>query len=173
MLRRLGHQPLVCICDNGSEDGTPSALRDLEAEFEDIPLHLILNPKNLGSSIARNQIIDYVLAAGADYLLFMDGDIEVVPFSSFSMLRYMENQGSQLGCIGAHSQWQTLTASGPAAQIYGLIPNPSSPRTWLPGLNMACSGARCSTLGYALTKMIPSTSPVGASKTTTWPSRWM
>ena len=28
---------------------------------------------------------------GGDYVLFIDGDIELVPFSSFSMLRHMED----------------------------------------------------------------------------------
>jgi hypothetical protein len=48
-----------------------------------------------------------MLSEDADYLLFMDGDIEIVPFSSFAMLRHMENQGSELGSIGVHSHWQT------------------------------------------------------------------
>jgi hypothetical protein len=48
-----------------------------------------------------------MLECNADYLLFMDGDIEVVPFSSFAMLRYMEHHGDRLGCIGACSAGQT------------------------------------------------------------------
>ena len=52
-------------------------------------------------------IIDHAIQTGADYLLFMDGDIEVVPFSTFAMLRYMETHGSLLGSIGANSVWQT------------------------------------------------------------------
>ncbi len=106
MLQRLGQEPYICVCDNGSTDGTPQALRMLESEV-DVPHKFILNRENLGNSIARNQIIDYMLECGADYLLFMDGDIEIVPFSSFAMLRYMENNGCRLGCIGADSAWQT------------------------------------------------------------------
>lgn len=100
MLQRLGQIPFICICDNGSTDGTPEALQALKAQIE-IPHRFILNQENLGSSIARNQIIDYMRECDADYLLFMDGDIEIVPFSSFAMLRYMENSGHKLGCIGA------------------------------------------------------------------------
>jgi glycosyltransferase involved in cell wall biosynthesis/SAM-dependent methyltransferase len=106
MLRRLGCDPCLCICDNGSTDGTAEALRQVEQELE-MPHRFIYNATNLGNSIARNQIIDYVLECGADYLLFMDGDIEVVPFSSFAMLRYLESRGHRLGCIGADSAGQT------------------------------------------------------------------
>jgi len=106
MLQRLGQEPSICICDNGSTDGTAEALRLLEGKI-DLQYKFILNRENMGNSIARNQIIDYMLECDADYVLFMDGDIEVVPFSSFAMLRYMENNGSRLGCIGADSAGQT------------------------------------------------------------------
>ena len=80
---------------------------ELAAEI-DVPHRLILNAENRGSSVARNQIIDYAVgAADADYLLFMDGDIEIVPFSSYAMLRHMENNGRRLGCIGADSFWHS------------------------------------------------------------------
>jgi glycosyltransferase involved in cell wall biosynthesis/SAM-dependent methyltransferase len=102
-LRRLGHEAFVCVCDNGSTDGTPEALRELEPEM-DIPHKFILNRENLGSSVARNQIIDYMTReCDAVYLLFVDGDIETVPCSSFAMLRHMENHGRLLGCVGANS----------------------------------------------------------------------
>ena len=106
MLRRLGHEPYLCVCDNGSTDGTQEQLRILKAEL-DLPHHFIMNASNVGNSVARNQIIDYMLLCDADYLLFMDGDIEVVPFSSYAMVRYMEHHGAQLGCIGACSAEQT------------------------------------------------------------------
>jgi hypothetical protein len=120
MLQRLGQQPLICICDNGSTDGTPAALASIKAELDDIPFHLILNETNFGSSIARNQIIDYMLSENADYLLFIDGDIEIVPFSSFAMLRYLENQGSQLGCIGAYSLGQTPHREKATSYFYSI-----------------------------------------------------
>ena len=106
MLRRLGHLPYLCVSDNGSTDGTSFALRAIEPEL-DFPHRFILNPHNLGNSIARNQIIDYMLECGADYLMLMDGDIEIVPFSSFAMLRHMENSGHRLACVGADSSGHT------------------------------------------------------------------
>ncbi len=106
MLRRLGLSPHLCVCDNGSVDGMPEALVALDPTI-DFPHRFILNPRNVGSSIARNQIIDYMLECDADYLLMMDGDIEVVPFSSFSMVRHMENSGRRLGCVGPDSSGHT------------------------------------------------------------------
>jgi glycosyltransferase involved in cell wall biosynthesis len=100
MLQRLGQLPFICVCDNGSTDGTAEALQAIDAEI-DVPHRFILNPANMGSSIARNQILDQMREFDADYVLFIDGDIEVVPFSSFAMLRYMEKNGPRLGCIGA------------------------------------------------------------------------
>ncbi len=119
MLRRLGQDPLICICDNGSTDGTPEALRALEPEI-DVPYRFIFNADNRGNSIARNQIIDTMCNCDADYMLMMDGDIEVVPFSSFAMLRHMENNGSQLGCIGADSAGQTASQSRASNTLYAI-----------------------------------------------------
>lgn len=106
LLQRLGHKATICVCDNGSDDGTPEALEKIRASSA-VPIELILNDHNAGNSIARNQIIDFALRSDADYLLFMDGDIEVVPFSSVAMLRYMETCGGRLGCIGAEHAGQT------------------------------------------------------------------
>lgn len=102
MLARLGCRPFVVVCDNGSVDGTSEMLARLDKEIT-VPHEFILNKENKGSSVARNQIIDLLLERGDDYLMMMDGDIEVVPFSSFAMLRYMEEQGRLLGCLGPHS----------------------------------------------------------------------
>jgi cephalosporin hydroxylase len=102
ILRRLGHNARICVVDNGSSDGTAEALRKIEGKL-DVPHRLILNPENMGNSRARNQVIDHMLESGADYLLFVDGDIELVPFSTFVMLRYMESCGSRLGCFGAYA----------------------------------------------------------------------
>jgi hypothetical protein len=81
LLLRLGHTPFICVCDNGSVDGTQQALRDLDPDI-DVEHRFILNSRNRGSSIAR---------------------IEIVPFSSIAMLRHMESSGSRLGCIGPYA----------------------------------------------------------------------
>lgn len=102
LLRRLGCEASVIVCDNGSIDGTADALRQLDKNI-DLPHRFVINAENRGSSIARNQIIDLFLTDGGDYLMMMDGDIEIVPFSSFAMFRYLEEQGRLLGCLGPHS----------------------------------------------------------------------
>lgn len=102
MLKRLGCEPFVVVCDNGSIDGTRDALEKLDKKIT-LPHEFILNETNKGSSVARNQIIDLMLKRGDDYLLMSDGDIEIVPHSSFAMMRYMEEQGRSLGCLGPHS----------------------------------------------------------------------
>ncbi len=102
LLERLGCEPFITVCDNGSIDGTREKLRRLDKEIE-MPHEFILNDINKGSSVARNQIIDLMLRRDDDYLLMSDGDIEIVPHSSFAMMRYMEEQGRLLGCIGPHS----------------------------------------------------------------------
>jgi glycosyltransferase involved in cell wall biosynthesis len=119
MLQRLGHIPLICVCDNGSLDGTVEAFKKLESQI-DFPHKFIFNSSNVGSSIARNQIIDCVLECDADYVMFLDGDIEIVPFSVFAMLRYMEANGHRLGCIGANSMGQTSQRAKASTVIYSL-----------------------------------------------------
>lgn len=106
MLDRLGYEPLLCVVDNGSTDGTAKGLREIDARVR-FPHCFVFNDRNLGNSIARNRIIRYAREIEADYVLFMDGDIEIVPFSSFAMLRYLETQGAGVGCIGASSSHQT------------------------------------------------------------------
>ncbi|MBV9327140.1 MAG: glycosyltransferase [Chloroflexi bacterium] len=106
LLTSLGHTAHVCVCDNGSADGTATGLRRRERTL-DLPHHFIYNEVNTGNCIARNQIIDYALEVNADLLLLVDGDVEVVPFSSVAMVRYMTQYGDRLGCLGVDSAGQT------------------------------------------------------------------
>ena len=119
MLRRLGQSPYLCIVDNGSEDGTADALKELLSEIA-IPHRLLINSSNLGISIARNQIIEYMLECGAEYLLMLDGDIEIVPFSSFAMLRSMENSGHILG-LGPDSAGHTPHRQRTTPCLYNVV----------------------------------------------------
>lgn len=117
MLRRLGHEPFVCVCDNGSTDGTPEALAAAGAEIE-VPHRFILNRENVGTTRARNQMIDYMAECGGDYLLLTDSDIEIVPFSVFAMFRHMENSGHLLGSLGAYFGESHQTAERAQATEY-------------------------------------------------------
>ena len=122
MLQRLGHDPLICVCDNGSTDGTAEALRALEPEL-DVPCRFLLNTANEGNCIARNRIIDCTLDCGAHYLLLMDGDIEISSFSSFAMLRTMENRDRSLGRLGADSAGQTPYRERASSTLYHIPEN--------------------------------------------------
>ncbi len=119
MLQRLGIDAEICVVDNGSADGTAEELRKLAGTLE-APHHFILNSENVGNSRARNQTIHYMLECGADYILFVDGDIEIVPFSSFVMLRHMESCGSRVGCVGAYSFGCTPDRSQTTPYLYSL-----------------------------------------------------
>ncbi|MET0625889.1 MAG: glycosyltransferase [Pyrinomonadaceae bacterium] len=119
LLKRLGHEASIVVCDNGSTDGLPDALRAAGERLE-VEHHFILNAENRGSSVARNQIIDHFLGSGGDYLFFMDGDIEVVPFSSFAMLRHMEDSGRLLGCLGAYMNGQSPHRARATPFLYSL-----------------------------------------------------
>lgn len=121
LLQRMGHNAAICVCDNGSTDETVEAVQALEPEI-DVPYRLLVNPHNLGNSVARNQILDVMREIDADYTLFMDGDIEAVPFSSFAMLRYMQNCGRGLGCIGADSAGQTRQRDRVSQAWYAVDP---------------------------------------------------
>ncbi|HEX8281837.1 MAG TPA: glycosyltransferase [Pyrinomonadaceae bacterium] len=101
-LGRLGHEPLVVVCDNGSTDGLREALAETDKRLA-VNHRFVFNAENRGSSVARNQIIGAALEWDADYLVLLDGDIEVVPFSTFAMLRHMEDAGRVLGALGAYS----------------------------------------------------------------------
>lgn len=94
-LEMAGFEVQVIAVDNGSTDGMGKELRKRKGQ-----LVSTLNKENLGSSVARNQIIDKAQAWGADYLLFLDGDITVVPWSTLSMVQAMRRDN--LDCLGAY-----------------------------------------------------------------------
>lgn len=108
-LQRLGCHVHIAVVDNGSTDDTANAVQLPGALFPDLPqpwLHR--NSNNYGISVARNQIIDQALELKSDYLLMLDGDIELVPLSSYTMVRYLEAH-STLGCIGAYAASHTTS----------------------------------------------------------------
>ena len=101
-LIQLGNFPMICVVDNGSTDSTMEAIRSSFKGKLPHYLHLCDLPRNMGNCTARNVIIDFAKIQGSKYTLFMDGDIEIVPLSSYTMMRYLECH-SDLGVIGAYS----------------------------------------------------------------------
>lgn len=94
LLRKLGNEAIIIICDNGSTDGTGEFLSRTAT-----PDTVIRNPRNFGISVARNQMITYALRQDCDYILFVDGDIEIIPFSSYALMRHLEAK-EDVGCMG-------------------------------------------------------------------------
>jgi glycosyltransferase involved in cell wall biosynthesis len=118
-LERLGHEPYLCAVDNGSDDGTAAGLRALEPDVG-VPHRIVCNEHNVGNSRARNQIVDYALEVDADYILFVDGDIELVPHSSVAMLRYLEGFGRTLACVGADSNDYSDERANTTSSLFSL-----------------------------------------------------
>ena len=103
-LRELGARVSVFIVDNGSAESMLLALHDKMTKHPEVDwdsVHLLPLEKNYGISKARNMILDYAVQIKSDYILLMDGDIEVVPYSVYHMVRYLRCH-SDVGCIGAY-----------------------------------------------------------------------
>jgi GT2 family glycosyltransferase len=99
-LERMGCKGDVAILDNGSTDGTWDGI--LEVAEKDPRANGVALDANRGISVGRNYLIELALQAKPHYILMLDGDIELVPLSSFVMARYLECH-RELGCIGAYS----------------------------------------------------------------------
>lgn len=64
----------VALVDNGSQDGTPDAVRQA---FPDVTV--IVNDRNLGFAAGNNVGIQHALAAGAEYVFLLNNDTTVDP----------------------------------------------------------------------------------------------
>lgn len=61
--------------------------------------------ENLGQSVARNLIITQCIDKEIDYLLMLDGDIEIIEYSGFAMTNYLlQHKDDKVGCIGMYSR---------------------------------------------------------------------
>jgi GT2 family glycosyltransferase len=74
-LSRVTAPPLRVVCvDNGSTDGSVSAVRELHPE-----VHLIRNEVNLGFAGGHNVGIRWALGHGADWVVLVNNDVVVAP----------------------------------------------------------------------------------------------
>jgi len=96
-LRKFNFDPRIVVVDNGSKDGTQKGIKE---KFGGI--HKILNKKNLGSAIARNQIIDYSVKIGSEFIFFIDCDIAIIPFSVMELFRWLREHANFAYCVGAN-----------------------------------------------------------------------
>lgn len=102
-LEVLGAKVHVIVMDNG-DDGTFEAIKEIH-KF-DRTIILIGNGVNHGQSAGRNAIIIQAMKLKSDYLMFVDGDINVVPLSSYCMTVTISSN-PKMGCLSAHPVRQT------------------------------------------------------------------
>ncbi|HUU09461.1 MAG TPA: glycosyltransferase [Phycisphaerae bacterium] len=98
-LERLGHDRVERLFwDNGSADGTPEFLRELERDGDTLCLH----HENIGKR-ALPQILQQ---CRGEYLLELDDDIEVPDGFLAAMLAAFEKCPRELGTLGLDYIWQ-------------------------------------------------------------------
>lgn len=100
-LHEFGVKLHLFWADNGSDDGTNDSLNDI---FGSTLAAKVTYLTNMGQSRARNDLIWAFLESKAHYMLMVDGDIELVPYSAFAMARFMESVPDNIGCIGMNSR---------------------------------------------------------------------
>ena len=119
----IGIRALMSIIDNGSEDGTFGYMVSLMPSVVTTRGNLAWShraqrlPVNRGISHARNLIIQDALSRGSEFTLLIDGDIEVIPCSVITLLRYLQRYPG-VGCIGPHSGGQTRDRRAVTPQLY-------------------------------------------------------
>ncbi len=87
------YQPIeIIVVDNHSSDGTAILIKE---KFPAIKL--IINDRNLGASMAKNQ---GVLLAKGEYVWFLDSDTEILNKTCLSMMLYLLQKDPEIGAIG-------------------------------------------------------------------------
>lgn len=94
-LVKLGVKVWTYLVDNHSSDHWYESVGDM---FD----HLYVAPENEGQSVARNRIIERAVADELDYLVMLDGDIEIIPWSSQALVGSLIDN-SRYGCVGMYS----------------------------------------------------------------------
>lgn len=114
-LELLGVKAKVYWADNKSTDGTQEAVQEVFGEGPRVASWLFRD--HVGQCAARNAMIDMARSEHYDYIMMLDGDVEIIPFSSFAMMRYLWRYWPvyKVGCIGMYSlncthQWDNAVA---------------------------------------------------------------
>lgn len=89
----------VVIVDNGSRNGTLSAIHELEAHPR---VKVIYNRANLGIARALNQGIEYALQKGYRWILTLDHDSEATPGMVEKLLQGFVAFGEDVGIVAAN-----------------------------------------------------------------------
>lgn len=102
-LEAMGATVHMVVVDNGSDDTCLEIQKTFGSERF---IKIYSDGINGGQSHGRNTIILEALVRQSNFLLFVDGDIRVVPLSSYAMAVYMMDK-PKLGCLSAHPVRQT------------------------------------------------------------------
>lgn len=99
-LRKLDHPNLVIVVvDNGSIDGSASAIR---SQFPDVTI--IENKKNLGYARGFNTGLQYAYEKGADYFLVLNNDTVVDPQAVTELVRTAQRH-KKVGFVTGKVYW--------------------------------------------------------------------
>jgi len=83
--RALGTDALLIVADSGSGDNYRDRMRSRLAQ-SGCPYSFITNSSLRGVSVSRNQILDEASKEGVEFIVFVDGDITVIPWSTISLV---------------------------------------------------------------------------------------
>lgn len=89
----------VVIVDNGSDNETLNALRELEARPQ---FRVIYNPSNLGIAGALNQGVQLAIRQGYGWVLTLDHDSEATPGMVDKLLEAYLTLGEHIGIVAAN-----------------------------------------------------------------------
>ena len=84
----------IAVFDNGSTDGSVEFLSSLQSKADTMVKSVTMVSDNLGQSYSRNSLMAY---ADSKYVLFLDGDIGIIPGSIKAMLNWLDMNPSSGG----------------------------------------------------------------------------
>ena len=87
----------IVVVDNGSTDGSPSAIE--RWGHENIPITLLRNAQNMGFVGGSNKGMHYALAVGTDYVFLLNNDTVVEP-DVLTFLVSAAEQAVDIGMVG-------------------------------------------------------------------------
>ena len=106
----------LIIVDNGSREDTRDYLNSLRAQEQIKEIKLIFNEKNEGAVKAKNQALK---VSDADFVCFIDNDIEVTPGWLSQMIKLLERV-KEIGMLSADSNsFGTRAPEGISLEDYG------------------------------------------------------
>lgn len=106
-LTALQYRVDLVVIDNASTDGTLPALTTI-TWAPDVPTCVLGRENSIGSSCLRNDIIN--LSVESDYLLLVDGDIEIIPGSVVALVAHLQ-VNPEIACLAMDPIGQTTVRS--------------------------------------------------------------